>query len=85
MDKKDVVYILYNGILLSHKKETMPFAATWMDLEIIIASEGDRERQIFKWYHLYVEFKKWYQWIYLQNKENHRLQKQTYTYQREKV
>ena len=30
----------YNGILLSHKKnETMSFAATWMDLEIIILSE----------------------------------------------
>ena len=27
------------------KNEIMPFAATWMDLEIIILS-GDRERQI---------------------------------------
>ena len=32
MDKEDVVHV-YNGILLSH---VMPFAATWMDLGIII-------------------------------------------------
>ena len=40
MNEEDVVHI-YNGILLGHKKELkiMPFAATWMDLEIIILSE----------------------------------------------
>ena len=44
MDKEDVVYI-YNGILYTmeysaiKKNEIMPFAATWMDLEIIILSE----------------------------------------------
>ena len=31
---------MHNGILLSHKKEKiMPFAATWMEPEIIILSE----------------------------------------------
>ena len=34
-----MVYI-YSGTLLRHKKdEIMPFATTWMDLEIIILSE----------------------------------------------
>ena len=46
MDKKDVVHI-HNGILCSNKKnKIMPFAATWMNLEIIILSKSDRERQI---------------------------------------
>ena len=41
MVKEDVVHI-YNGILLSHKKkEIMSFAETWMDLEIVILSEGN--------------------------------------------
>ena len=45
MYKEDVVHI-YNGILLSHKKnEIISFAATCMDLEIIILSEV-RERHI---------------------------------------
>ena len=47
MDKEDVVY-LYKGILFSHKKnEILPFATTWLDLEIIILSEvSHKKRQL---------------------------------------
>ena len=31
---------IHNGILLSHKKDKiMPFATTWMELEVLIVSE----------------------------------------------
>ena len=36
---------IYSGILLSHKKnEVMPFATTWMELEIIILSEVSQKK-----------------------------------------
>ena len=47
MDKEDVVNI-YNGILLCHKKnKIIPFVATWMDIEIVILNEVNREAGTF--------------------------------------
>ena len=54
-----------NGIVLGHKKnEMMPFAATWMDLEMIIPSKSKREGQIS--YNTYMwNLKILYKWTYL--------------------
>ena len=57
MDKEDVVRVYvcmyiytYTHTVEHHsateKNEMMPFAATWMDLEIIILSKSDKERQL---------------------------------------
>ena len=44
MDKEDVLHI-YDGILLSHKKnEIMPFAEIRMDLEMIILSKASQRK-----------------------------------------
>ena len=45
--KMCVYTYIHNGILLGHKNDTiLLFATTWMDLEGIILSEIDKERQI---------------------------------------
>ena len=50
------------------KNEIMPFAATWMQLEIIILSEVSQKETNTIWYHLYVESKIWHKWTYLPNR-----------------
>ena len=46
MDKEDVLYHTHDGILPSRKRnEIMPFAATWMDLEMIILSEVSHKKR----------------------------------------
>ena len=63
MDKEDVVHI-NNEILVIAKNEMLPFAATWMGLEIIMLSEVSHRKKNIIWYHLYMEFKKLIQHIY---------------------
>ena len=54
MDKGDALYINTMEYYSAMKKnEIMPFAATWMDLKIIILSEVSEKDK----YHLYVESK----------------------------
>ena len=63
----------------------MPFAAIWIDLEIIILSEVSQTNTNII-YHLYVESKKVIQMnLFTKQKQTHRLRKQTYDYQRGKV
>ena len=42
---KKMWYIYASGILLSCKNEVIPFAATWMDLEIIILSKVSQKEK----------------------------------------
>ena len=59
MDKEGVVHI-YNGLLLSHKKNKIkPFAVTCMDLEVIILREV-RQRKIHITLLTRGILKKWY-------------------------
>ena len=67
------IYIYtHNGILLSHEmNEIMPFAATWIDLEIIILCEvSQTEKDKYHRISLIcvIFLKKWYNWTYLQSR-----------------
>ena len=77
----------YNGILVSHEKnEILPFAATQMDLEIVILSEVSQTQK--DKYHMIIA----YMWnlrnlqmnLFTKLKQTHRYRKQTYGYQRGK-
>ena len=58
MDKEDIVHI-YNGKLLSHKKNVvMPFAATCIDIDNIILSEVSQSKTKYMISHICVTQKR---------------------------
>ena len=67
----------------------MPFAATWMDLEIITVSEVSQRKTNIIWYHSYVESnlkkEKKQTNLFTKQKQTYRYQKKTYGYQRGNV
>ena len=68
------------------RNEIELFLVRWMDLEIIILSEVSQTKTSII-YHLYVESKKKkiQMSLFTEEKQTHRLTKQTYGYQRGKV
>ena len=76
MDKEDVdIYTMeYHSAI--RKSEIMPFVATWMDRETVTLSEGRQRRRNIIAHPFYMDSKKkWYKWIYLQNRKTHRLKR----------
>ena len=83
MDKEDVVHISVEYYSAIKKNEIMPFAATWMKLEIIILNEV-RERQIsyditYMWNNKMIQMN-----LFTKQKQAHKHRKQIYGYQRGK-
>ena len=61
----------------------MPFAATWMDLEMLVILSEVSQTKTNIIYHLYVESKNTIQMIlFTKQKYTHRYRKQTYSCQR---
>ena len=58
MDKLHVVYTYAKEYYSAIKKnKIMPFAATWMCLEIIILNDAKKKKLNTIWHYLYVESK----------------------------
>ena len=82
MDKEDVVHT-YNGIVLICKKnKVIPFAATWVDLEIIILSKVSQREISYDIACMQNFFKMIQMNLFTKHTDTHRLRKLTYGYGR---
>ena len=79
---KDVVVSTMEYYSAVKKNEIMPFAATWMSLEIIL-SKSETKRQI-SYDVIYMWNLKYDTNLFRKQKQTHRYRKQTYGYQRGK-
>ena len=69
MDKEDVLRICTMECYSAFKKNIiMPFAATWMDLEIILSKVSQIEKDKYTMLLIMWNLKQWYKWTYLQNR-----------------
>ena len=69
MAKEDMYIYTMEYHSAIRKNEIMPFAATWMDLEIIRLSEVcQTEKDKYHMTSHMWNLKKWYKWTYLQNR-----------------
>ena len=83
IDKEDIIQI-YNGILLSHKRnKIVPFAETQMDLETVKQTEvSQKEKNKYHNYHVYAEFRRMIQiGLFEEQKQRHRHREQTRKFQ----
>ena len=73
------IYVYMNITQPRKMNEIMPFAGTWMHLEIIILSKISQRKTNITWYHLYVESKKndTNELIYKTGTDSQEYQKQT--------
>ena len=79
MDKK-MWYIIYTGILLSHKKWNNAICSNMDGPRVYHTKWNQKEKDNIICYHLHVEYKIWHKWTYLWNKNRLKHERHTYEY-----
>ena len=83
MVREEVVHVTMEYDSATGMNMILPFAAIWMDLEILIASDVSQTEN--DKYHVYAKYKTLVQMnLFTNKKQNHRSRKQTYSHQRGK-